>query len=59
MVELVKPSEETNSEPSQFWYINTSSAQVPDNTSLTPDQNTGQAQGFSSESDQQLWPAEP
>merc|ERR1719411_180313 len=33
MVELVKPSEETNSEPSQFWYINTSSAQVPDNSS--------------------------
>merc|ERR1719412_33733 len=46
MVELVKPSEETNSEPSQFWYINTSSAQVPDNTSLTHDQNTGEAQGF-------------
>ena len=27
LVELVKPSEETSSEPSQFWYLNTTSGQ--------------------------------
>merc|ERR1712018_861310 len=46
LVELVKPSEETNSEPSQFWYINTTSPQVQDIVGLNHDQTTGQAQGF-------------
>ena len=32
LVELVKPSEETNSEPSQFWYLNNSSGGLADNT---------------------------
>merc|ERR1712165_495925 len=38
LVELVKPSEETNSEPSQFWYLNNSSGSVPD--------SSGPGQGF-------------
>merc|ERR1712165_604860 len=32
LVELVKPSEETNSEPSQFWYLNNSTGGLADNT---------------------------
>ena len=67
LVELVKPSEETNSEPSQFWYLNNTSGSLTD--------STGQGQGrkgrdenidfnlafpvrIPSESAKQLWPAE-
>merc|ERR1712228_41242 len=32
LVELGKPSEETSSEPSQFWYLSSSSGSVSDST---------------------------
>ena len=39
LVELVKPSEETSSEPSQFWYLNTTSG--TENTGSCQSQGQG------------------
>ena len=45
LVELVKPSEETSSEPSQFWYLNTTAASGTENTGTGQGQGQGQGQG--------------
>merc|ERR1712183_158434 len=44
LVELVKPSEETSSEPHQFWYLNTTATSGTENTGTG--QSQGQGQGF-------------
>ena len=45
LVELVKPSEETSSEPSQFWYLNTSSGSVAESQGQDQDQGRKERDG--------------